>query len=524
MTRFARLCAGCFRPQTLLLLLANLVTGGLVPLSLAPFDYWPAGLLGVALFNTLLTLQTRGHFWSALAFGCGLFGVGASWVYVSIHGFGMASTALALLLTSLFVGGLALVFALPYCFWQRFRSTNLTVTLTVVAPLFWLFGEWLRGWLLTGFPWLYLGYGHLHTPLAGLAPVGGVLLVGWAVAVTGSGLVALGRLALARRWPAALGLLTALMALWLSALGMVQVEWTKPAGNSKTVALVQPNIPQELKWAPAERLPTLRLLQSLSDPLWPEVDWIVWPEAALPMLYENAVPFLNDISQRAAANNAALITGVLYRAPDTGEIHNSIIARGIGQGLYSKSRLVPFGEYVPLGHWLRGLLDFFNMPTSIIAPSHGAQPNLLLGDTLLSADICYEVAYPALIARHAQGANVLLTISNDAWFGDSIGPLQHMQMAQMRALETGRDLIRATNNGISALVDHQGDIRTRLPQFERRVLIGEVVPRAGITPYMLWRNNPLIGAMALAFLALAWRARTRNRDLHADKKSLAKPT
>lgn len=494
------------RPFTLpgwIWLLVNLLAGGAQPLALAPFNFWPLALLSVFLFHFSLVNVNSGYFRQALSFGLGLFGVGASWVYVSIHHYGSSSTLLSLLLTFLFVAGLALVLALPYSLFRFFRGRHWLTTLLLTCPTFWLLGEWLRGWLLTGFPWLYVGYSQLQTPLLGFAPVGGVLLVGLAVAFTASTLAAVAIGVGLRRWLQAAICLALAAAVWLTGNAYRQQTWTQPLDAEIKVGLVQPNIAQEEKWLPEQRRPTLDLLTKMSQPLWPEVDWVLWPEAALPTLYEYAQPFLDDMSNTAAASNSALITGVLYRDPNTGKIHNSIIARGVGQGIYLKTRLVPFGEYVPMEEWLRGTLAFFDLPTSIIAKGTGNQRGLQAGKYQISTSICYEVVYPELVAKNAIHSDVLLTISNDGWFGDSIGPQQHMQMAQMRAVETQRYLIRGTNNGVTAIVDERGRITARLPQFQRQTLVGSVIPRQGETPYMVLRNSIVESYLFFVLLGLA---------------------
>lgn len=490
----------------------NLCAGACIPLALAPFDYWPLALLGIAVLHTSLIDRPGGHFAQAFAFGLGLFGVGASWVFVSISQFGSSSVPLSLLLTAIFVAGLALVFALPYTLFKRFRAASPLLTLVLTAPTFWLLGEWLRSWLLTGFPWLYIGYSQLDTWLAGFAPVGGVLLVGLALSCTASALAAALLASRQRNWLAAVGSLALIGFIWLTGNGYQQQRWTQASSDDvMQVGLVQPNIPQDQKWLAQQVRPTLDLLAKMSAPLWSEADWVLWPEAALPTLHEYALPYLDQIESVAQANQSALITGVLYRRPGTGDIFNSIVVRGNGQGTYLKTRLVPFGEYVPLEKWLRGTLKFFDLPTSIIARGEGQQGALQVGDHLISANICYEVVYPTLIARNAVGSDLLLTISNDAWFGNSIGPLQHMQMAQMRALETQRYLVRGTNNGVSAIVDHRGDITAQLPQFTRQTLLAAVQARRGATPFMRLGDTLVLSFLLLA-LPLLWLANRRHQS------------
>ena len=162
---------------------------------------------------------------------------------------------------------------------------------------------------------------------------------------------------------------------------------------------------------------------------------------------------------------------------------------------------MPFGEYVPLQELLRGLIAFFNLPMSDFARGEPGQALLQAKGFSIAPFICYEVVYPEFAASLAAQSDILLTVSNDAWFGRSIGPLQHLQMAQMRALEAGRWMIRSTNNGVTVLIDPQGRISEHMPAFEQATLYGEVTPMQGLTPYLQWRSWPLI---VLCTVLLGW--------------------
>ena len=486
------------------------LAGALVPFSLAPFNLWPLGLLGVTGLALLLQEQSAARaWWRALLFGLGFYTLGTSWVYVSIHGYGNASVPLALLLTGLFVAFMALVFSLPFYIYGRWFSRH-PLGLLSAFPALWLLGEWLRSWLLTGFPWLYLGYGHLDTWLAGWAPVVGVMGLSLILCLT-AGLIAYWlqflfcrRQERQDRRPSRISLL--LLLLWPLGLALKPVDWTHPQGSPLSLGMVQPNIPQELKWDPAFVQPTLDRLKSLSEALW-DKDLIIWPEAAIPQVYHQMQPFMEELEVQARASQTGLISGIIYDDLSAGQgwvYHNTLVGLGDAQGLYHKQRLVPFGEYMPLEVWLRGLIDFFDLPTSIITPGPAQQTGLQLGELNIAPFICYEIVYPDQVARDARGSQLLLTVSNDAWFADSIGPLQHLQMAQMRALETGRDLARGTNNGVSALVDHKGRIKARGAQFVEETLSGELQPRTGLTPFMRWGTWPVL-ILALVLLALARR-------------------
>ncbi|MCV6626262.1 MAG: apolipoprotein N-acyltransferase [Cellvibrionaceae bacterium] len=494
------------------------VAGALLPFSLAPYDIWPLGLLSLGLWFYLCLSRPQHLLRYSFAFGLGLFGAGASWVYVSIHDFGFSSMPLAAGLTALFIVTLALAFTLPFALLQKLHkhlAPNISLPwfgLSLAATF--VLGEWLRGWLLSGFPWLYLGYGHLDTSLAPWAAVGGALLLSFWVCMS-AGAAAL----LIKQWRGPkrrrnLALLVAALLPWPSG-PLLQIDWAKPQGQAIKVGMVQPNIPQALKWDKRFLLPTMERYQSMSEQLWDQ-DWVVWPEAAIPLPWHRAEEFYRPLAAKAAATNTTLITGSLVKT--NGIYHNGALALGLGEGRYFKRRLVPFGEYVPLERQLRGLISFFNMPTSIIKPGPSDHSRIFAhqpgaaGPLGLSPLICYEIAYPNLARAKGAEHPVLLTQSNDAWFGSSIGPLQHMQIARMRALENQRYLIRATNTGVSAIVEPDGQLQVRSEQFKQQVLTGQVHTMVGSTPFARWGQGLVLLLCTLAIGAglMGGRARTRN--------------
>ncbi|WP_105103645.1 apolipoprotein N-acyltransferase [Microbulbifer pacificus] len=484
--------------------LAALMAGGLLTLSLAPFDHWWCSLLSLGLFAWLLApgrgaavATGKSTFWLALCYGLGLFGTGGSWVYVSITDFGNSSPLLGVLLTGGFVAIMAVLFALPFAFLARFRAHPASFALAFAA--LWFASEWFRTWMFTGFPWLFAGYGHIHTWLAGWAPVLSVYGIGLLLAFSAAVFALLARRAF-ESWtsPGTISLLVTAVLLWPAGLLLSKIEWTRADGETLTVGLVQANIPQEKKWLPEFRGETIKRYQVASEELNRQgVDVVIWPEAALPLLYHHAPNLMQALQDNAQATGTDLITGILY---DTEQdlrpvVHNSAAVFGSEQQLYHKRHLVPFGEYVPLEDWIRGTIQFFNLPTSFIRPGPEGQPPLQAGNLSWAPLICYEIVYPQLVAKSSGDAQVLLTLSNDAWFGRSIGPLQHMQMAQMRALETGRYLVRGTNTGVTAIVAPDGHILKQLPQFERATLTGKVEARSGFTPFMV------VGVWAMVALA-----------------------
>lgn len=494
--------------------LIALLAGSVTPLTLAPYDLWPLALLSIGLlFLGLRELAPGQAALRGWAYGFGMFLAGTSWVYVSIHDYGAASPALAGFLTLLFVAGLGSFLALAGWVWARWlRQSNAPLANALTFAALWLALEGLRSWIFTGFPWLLAGYSQLDGPLAGLAPLGGVWLISFVLALSAALLVNLKQLLAS---PLALGCSVGLIAIvWGGGVAFKDHAWTESKGPALSVTAVQGNIEQNLKWDPRQLNAQLALYRDLTFSA-KQSDLIIWPETAVPVFKDTADGYLSMLDRFAADRDSALITGVPIRKNnENGDLryYNGISVVGNGSGDYLKQKLVPFGEYVPLQELLRGLIAFFDLPMSDFARGPANQNPLSAKGNNVAALICYEVVYPEFAAEQAARSELLLTISNDTWFGRSIGPLQHLQMAQMRALEAGRWMIRATNNGVTALIDPQGRITERLPQFEQAILYGEVQPMQGLTPYLKWRGWPVFGlAMVLLGVALL-RQRRSQRD------------
>lgn len=476
------------------------LAGALITLSLAPFDLWPAGILSCAFCIYLLsTCSARQGMWRGWLFGLGMFGSGVSWIYVSIHVHGNASIPLAAGLTVLFCAGLALLHALFAGLYVKFVRP-LPGGMLVGFPALWVLFEWVREWLLTGFPWLYLGYAHVETWISGWAPITGVFGLSFICAISGTCLFLAWR---SRKPVSCTTYAVILITLWGGGAILKPTQWVGQANERPiTVAIIQPNVPQERKWDPQWYAPILQQLRVATDEQLGH-DIVIWPESAVPNYYQRARGFLQPISERAAAAGTTLITGIPFRPPGSTDYYNSIAALGSGNGIYHKQRLVPFGEYVPLENQLRGLIDFFDLPMSAFSSGPAEQKSLSAGPYRVAPFICYEIVYGGLVAQNAQDAELLVTISNDSWFGDSIGPWQHLQIAQMRGRENGRYVLRATNNGISAIIDHQGRILKQTEQFVETTLTGEAEAMLGNTPFSRFGNMPMIIACFLGLLLMA---------------------
>lgn len=483
-----------------------LLAGALLPLAFAPVSFPLLAVLSPAvLFGLWLDLSPRRALWRGFLFGLGQFGVGVSWVYVAIHDFGYSGVPVAVFLTSLFVGFLALFPATLGYLCARFLSGPPGWRLGLLFPAAWTLLEWIRGWILTGFPWLNLGYSQIDMPLRGLAPVIGVYGVSFAVAVT-AGLLVLALQARRRVRVAALGLVAAL---WIGAGWLARIDWTHPDGAPFRVALVQGNVPQDTKWHPELEAYTLELYARLTREHW-DSRLVVWPEAAITAWYDEvAGAYLPALAREARAHGTDIVLGIPVREPGARRYFNSLVSLSDGRtGFYHKRHLVPFGDYVPLEDELRGLIRFFDLPMSGFSPGPAQQPLLEAAGQKLAATVCYEDAFGEELIDDLPEATLIVNATNNAWYGNSFAPRQALQMSRMRALETGRYLLRATTNGVSVIIDPHGSIRARSPQFQTYVLTGEAQAYRGATPYVRVGNLPvlaLVFGVLAAGVVWAWR-------------------
>ena len=328
----------------------------------------------------------------------------------------------------------------------------------------------------------------------GLAPLTGVHGITFWITVTAVAAYGAWWLFKLDRKVTAGAVLVAALLPWLIAPAMNKADWTELSEEPVSFAAMQGNIPQQIKWDPDFLRDQIVAYLGMTEAHW-QTDLILWPETAIPIPQDQAGKVIDHIREQLG-ENSTLITGIPWYGY-SGQIedytfHNSIMAIGNGEGMYHKQKLVPFGEYVPLQGLLRGLIGFFDLPMSSFTPGPEQQAPLVANGMKITPYICYEVAYPDFVAFNARNTDLLLTISNDGWFGDSIGPLQHLQLARMRALETGRYMLRGTNNGVTAIINHKGEITERIPQFERAVLTGEVFTATGSTPYMQTGSWPVL--------------------------------
>ncbi len=458
--------------------------GAALIFSLAPFDIWPLAFVSAGGLFFLLEHYPNRFLPIAIAFGFAKYGFGLSWVYVSIHDYGAASPLLAGSLVVLLTAIMTTLTWLQCRAYVLRRTSSLMWKVTLFAT-WWTWIEWLWSNPFFGFPWLFAGYSQLQTPLSGFAPIGGVLLISFFVALVGAALFSLSR----RNWWMAAVVVAPMLLGFL----IQDVQWTKAVGT-QTVALVQGNTEQSVKWDEDRRDQIVRTHVRLTAPYWGEVDTIVWPESAITSWAHEAGFLLDRLHAEGERSSTALVTGIPIAEREDEDVHvyNGVIAVGTGEGRYLKQMLVPFGEYVPFESVLRGLIAFFDLPMSAFTEGPYEQPLLRINGVPAVMLICYEVAFPRFVAQETREAEVLLTISNDTWFGGSIGPLQHMQIAQMRARELDRWVLRATNNGLTGIVNSRGEIVASIPRFEEGVLTGTWERRQGTTPWQRLGELPLI--------------------------------
>ncbi|PVX42799.1 apolipoprotein N-acyltransferase [Pasteurella langaaensis DSM 22999] len=488
-----------------------LISGGIGVFAFSPYDYW--GVAYVSLLGLIFVAknsQKRTALWGSFLWGVSFFSIGTSWLHVSIHQFGGSPLWLSYGLVVLLAAYLALYPLLFAYIVQRFQVQS-----AVIFAAIWTLTEFLRGWVLTGFPWLQFGYSQIDSPFSGIAPIFGVtgltFFTIWASAVLFNILTALCQHKnwLDKKWSIVFANIAMLAAVASLAGYSAKATYVKKNNDKKaiTITLAQGDIAQSLKWDPEYLNSTLQIYgRQISENLG-KSDLIILPESALPALENNLQPFFDALKAATQKSNTDVMIGTVYRDSNSEKLFNSIVVvdknyQADQAQRYNKHHLVPFGEYVPLESLLRPLGSVFNLPMSAFQQGGAIQAPLVVKGNKFTPAICYEIILGDQLQQNLQpDTDFILTVSNDAWFGDSHGPWQHLQMARMRALELGKPVIRATNTGITAFINAQGKIIAQAPQFVETTLTQTIAPTGGKTPYAALGDKPLY-LLALLFVIL----------------------
>jgi apolipoprotein N-acyltransferase len=464
--------------------LVLVAAGAALPFAYAPFGYfWVAPLSFALLMYCWQGASPTQAFRFGFTFGLASFLGGVHWVYVSVHDVNQAPAAFAVLATLALVVVLSQFVAVTGWIAARWFTTGGPGAWLVSLPALWVLTEWLRGWVFTGFGWLSAGYSQSDSWLMGYAAVGGVHLMSWLVSLTAGALLTLIFAEKKSRLAAA----TVLFAVWVGGFFVGGISWTQADGRELSVALVQGAIPQELKWQRSQFLPTLDLYRKLTEQN-PNSDLIIWPEVAIPARYGDVLDYLATIRGWADEHNSNVMLGILREDPNGGATQNVLISLGETPSFYVKRHLVPYGEYFPLPDFARNWLRLMGLPFTDVGAGDPRQDTLEVAGQKIAAMICYEDVFGAEQLGYFPEATLIVNVSNDAWFGDSIAGPQHMQIARVRSAEVGRYTLRATNTGITGIIDSTGRIIAQAPRFEPHVLNGVVPSFVGTTPFTLWGN------------------------------------
>jgi apolipoprotein N-acyltransferase len=469
---FARRCTAIF-------------AGGAVPFAFAPYNYY---------FITIISLTILFHLWSeteseretfilGYLFGFSMFAIGVSWLHISINLFGGMNIIGAYFFTYLLIAFISLYPALCGYLAARFFKDFYIIAI----PALWLLTEWCRGWVLTGFPWLNIGTSQTDSIFVSAAPIIGDYGLSYVICLIAILITTLIKGSLKQRLTSSVIIIT----LTIFSYMLSEINWTTENGKELQVTLIQGAIPQKIKWKPEYREKTYEIYSGLSESFWSS-DLIIWPETAIPSYYHLADDFINRISQNKQADTL-FMSGIVNKDQSANKYFNSILLIDDKHQFYNKHHLVPFGEYLPFKPLLDRLLRFLKIPMSDFSAGDITQKILKTDNAVFGMNICYEDAYGTEVRQALPDANILINVSNDAWFGDSMAPHQHLQIARMRAIENGRYLLRSTNTGISAVIDNKGKIIARSPQFEPHALHSVAKLFVGITPYSRHGNTLIIG-------------------------------
>ena len=497
--------------------LLPLLAGGLTVFAFAPYGWWPLQIFALALLflRTLSEDSPRAAAQSGWLFGLASIGAGTHWLYVSLHVYGGLPSLLAIVAVLLLAASLGLLYGVALYLAARLARmcTSTTMTALLVLPACWMLADWTRGWIFTGFPWLVTGYAHTQSPLAGFAALIGVYGLGWLAALMAGALALL----VHSRGQHRIALLL-LLALPVTGMSLQQVRWTEPRGEPITVRLLQGNVPQDMKFTASQLQTSLSLYHQLITEA--PADLIVTPEIARPVLPDYLPPdYLDQLADFAQTSSSHLLIGMPWTTAPGIYLNSVLGIREVDAPAYryDKHHLVPFGEFIPPG--ARWFIDLMTIPLGDFGRGDLIQPAFKVKDQWILPNICYEDLFGEEIAaqlyaateRNAPVPSLLLNVSNIAWFGNTIALPQHLQISQMRSLETGRPMLRATNTGMTAVIDARGKVGAQLPAYTRGTLAVSVQGTQGTTPYVRLGNVLPVGLALILLLGPLWKSRRTSK-------------
>lgn len=485
------------RFSAIIYLLGAFLAGAILPLAFAPKGFYSLAVLSpLALLYLLEQASPKTACWRGFFYGLGFFGFGAYWIFISINTYGSTNIFISSFITAGFISILAL-FPATMAYFLRHQGKG-----AITFSFLWVIFEWIRSWFLTGFPWLLLGQSQTNSPLHGYAPLVGVY--GMSFLTVLSAVLIYTILKNTRKLFTVLLNSILVLAIWLGGYGLSTVQWTHPIAKPLSITLIQGNIPEMMKWDPQQAYKSLTTYETLTKPHLGQSALIIWPETAVTFLLPDAIPHLELLDKMAKANKSAILTGIPI--PNHDQYYNGAIMLGNGEGHYFKRHLVPFGEYVPLENLLRGVIGFFNLPMSDFSNGPQAQNLMSIPGIYVAPFICYEIAYTHLLRTDLPRANILVTISNDAWFDKSEALAQHLQLTQLAAEMSQRYMLVATNSGKTAVIDPHGHIVAVAPEDQVAYITATIQAMAGTTPWITFGNWPILILMGLG-LVWCWKRR-----------------
>ena len=485
-----------------LLLLA--ISGAILVCAYAPFSYWWLTFIcPIFLYVAIANKTVRIAFLYGFVFGLFFFGFGVPWTFNSIHEFGHAPFLLSAFLAGILILILAL-FPASVAALTAYLSSDKYFRFTSVLAFscLWASLEWIRSWIFTGFPWLLIGHVHHGGPLQGILPVFGSYGASWVALLIGCLTVTTFVSSNQQKIISVISLVAIALSLYI----INQITWTHAEDEPLDVVLIQGNISQEMKWDRSKHAFIMNKYLEMSKRHF-DADIIIWPETAIPTYYTMVKDsFIPQVDKTAEENNLDYLIGLFTYNPENGHAYNSVITLGNELSFYRKQRLVPFGEYIPFRGILTFLENYIDLPMADISSGTG-RPLVRLKGHEVGTSICYEAVYGDEIIRALPEAKFLINVSNDAWFGDSLAPHQHLEITQSRAVETGRYLLRATNTGISAIINPNGVIINKSVQFQDDTVRATIRPHEGTTPYVRWGNWAIVSIILLCLIWLYFQRR-----------------